>query len=90
MWLDEGCPGGRADAHWDIATELMAIQDNQKLTLKPVDDGRTASSTGEPVEPLIAVRTPASPQPRPIRVRNVPRPSDDPPDRRSQGDRGKN
>jgi Protein of unknown function (DUF2934) len=55
IWLDEGCPEGRAEAHWDMASELIAIQDNQKLTLKPIDDGRRASSTGEPVEPLIAV-----------------------------------
>jgi hypothetical protein len=28
IWLDEGCPEGRSDVHWDMATELIAIEDN--------------------------------------------------------------
>jgi hypothetical protein len=32
IWLDEGCPEGRADMHWDMATELIAIEENQLLT----------------------------------------------------------
>jgi hypothetical protein len=49
IWLEEGQPAGRADVHWDMATELIAIEENQLLTLKPV--GRA----GEPVEPILAV-----------------------------------
>jgi hypothetical protein len=49
IWLEEGRPEGRADVHWDMATELIAIEENQLLTLKPV--GRA----GEPVEPILAV-----------------------------------
>ena len=26
VWLDEGCPEGRADAHWQIATRLVATE----------------------------------------------------------------
>jgi hypothetical protein len=26
IWLEEGCPEGRAQAHWDMATELVAIE----------------------------------------------------------------
>jgi hypothetical protein len=26
IWLEEGCPQGRAQAHWDMATELVAIE----------------------------------------------------------------
>jgi len=26
IWLDEGCPEGRADAHWQMATELVATE----------------------------------------------------------------
>jgi Protein of unknown function (DUF2934) len=26
IWLDEGCPEGRADAHWQMATELAAAE----------------------------------------------------------------
>jgi Protein of unknown function (DUF2934) len=55
LWIDEGCPEGRAKTHWDMATELVAIEDNYALTLKPVPDGRSATSTGEPVEPLLTV-----------------------------------
>jgi DUF2934 family protein len=27
IWLDEGCPEGCADIHWDMATELIAIEE---------------------------------------------------------------
>jgi hypothetical protein len=49
IWLDEGCPDGRAEAHWDMASELIAIEDNYRETLKPIGKG------GEPVEPLLAI-----------------------------------
>lgn len=55
LWQEEGCPPGRADVHWDKARELVAIEDNQKLTTKPVGAGHRAGPTGEPVEPIEAV-----------------------------------
>jgi len=55
MWLEEGQPEGRSDAHWDKATELVAIEENQLLTLKPVESSSPLSPNGEPVEPLLAV-----------------------------------
>jgi Protein of unknown function (DUF2934) len=27
IWLEEGMPEGRENAHWDMATELIAIED---------------------------------------------------------------
>ena len=36
LWVEEGCPEGRADVHWDKARELVAIEQNQKQTTKPV------------------------------------------------------
>jgi hypothetical protein len=35
LWLEEGRPEGRAEAHWDMASELVAIEENQRDTLKP-------------------------------------------------------
>lgn len=35
LWIDEGMPDGRADAHWDLASELVAIEENPDLMLKP-------------------------------------------------------
>jgi hypothetical protein len=29
IWLDEGCPEGRADAHWQMATELVAAEEGR-------------------------------------------------------------
>src|SRR5262245_34733597 len=52
LWVEEGCPEGRSDVHWDRARELVAIEENQKLATKPVP--RDATS-GEPVEPIEAV-----------------------------------
>jgi hypothetical protein len=52
LWEQEGRPEGRADAHWDQATELVAIEDNQRLATKPVAETANLGPTGEPVEPL--------------------------------------
>jgi hypothetical protein len=52
MWVEEGCPEGRSDVHWDKARELVAIEDGQKLTTKPAPRGEQG---GEPVEPIEAV-----------------------------------
>lgn len=54
IWLDEGCPEGRAEAHWDMATELVAIEDNYDVALKRVQDA-PSTPAGEPVEPLVAI-----------------------------------
>jgi hypothetical protein len=29
IWLDEGCPEGRADANWQVATELVATEEGR-------------------------------------------------------------
>jgi hypothetical protein len=54
LWVEEGRPEGRADMHWDMATELVAIE-KILLTLKPVGESSMLSPTGEPIEPLLAV-----------------------------------
>jgi Protein of unknown function (DUF2934) len=56
LWQEEGCPEGRADAHWDKAAELVAIEDNQKHATKPVSKSIPNSPTGEPVEPIESLR----------------------------------
>ena len=53
LWMEEGCPEGRSDAHWDKARELVAIEENHKATLKPAPDPEQPAR--EPVEPLVAV-----------------------------------
>lgn len=55
IWLEEGCPEGRDKVHWDMATELVAIEDRQTTTLKPVDE--KLGPWGEPIEPVDAART---------------------------------
>ena len=55
LWESEGRPAGRADAHWDKATELVAIEDNQRLTTRPVADTDDMGPTGEPIEPVEAL-----------------------------------
>lgn len=55
IWQEEGCPDGRAEVHWDMARELVAIEDNLKLTLQPVRaEAARLAEWGEPVEPAIA------------------------------------
>jgi hypothetical protein len=50
IWMDEGCPEGRAAVHWDMACELIAIEDNTGLTLRPVPSEGAEGPAGEPVE----------------------------------------
>jgi hypothetical protein len=52
LWQEEGCPLGRELAHWEKAKELVAIEDNQLATTKPIGN---ALPYGEPVEPLEAL-----------------------------------
>lgn len=40
--------------HWDMATELVAIEDGQRSTLKPSE--KNLGPLGEPIEPVEAVR----------------------------------
>jgi hypothetical protein len=54
IWLEEGCPEGRELDHWEMATELVAIEDGQQSTPKPFD--QNLGPDGEPIEPIEAVR----------------------------------
>jgi len=57
MWLEEGRPEGRADAHWDMASELVAIEESQRDTLKPNPMEEYANNpTTEQIEPLEVVK----------------------------------
>ena len=57
LWLETGRPDGGADAFWDMAKELVAIEDSQKATLLPnPTEDYEASPTNELVEPLEAVK----------------------------------
>ena len=45
IWLDEGCPEGRADAHWHMATELAAAEEGRvDLVPKPSTQPRAAQT----------------------------------------------
>jgi hypothetical protein len=48
LWVEEGCPEGRSEVHWEKARELVAIEQNQKQTTKPA----TRATRSEPVEPV--------------------------------------
>jgi hypothetical protein len=54
IWLEEGCPEGRELDHWNMATELVAIEDDQQSTLKPID--QNLGPAGKAIEPVEAVR----------------------------------
>jgi hypothetical protein len=48
LWQQEGCPEGRETAHWEKPRELVAIEDNQMATTKPID--QNLGPEGEPIE----------------------------------------
>jgi hypothetical protein len=53
LWVEEGCPEGRSDVHWEKARELVAIEENQKLT--PKSAPREEVARRDPVESIEAV-----------------------------------
>lgn len=55
LWEQEGRPEGRADVHWDEATELVAIEENMRFATHPVPEPDSFGPSGEPIEPLVAV-----------------------------------
>ena len=54
IWEEEGRPEGRAEVHWDMARELIAIEDNFRDTLKPAPPMGADDRAGEPVEEAVA------------------------------------
>ena len=57
LWEQEGRPKGRDQVHWDEATELIAIEDNQEATTVPLASSvRRLGPEGEPIEEARAVR----------------------------------
>jgi hypothetical protein len=46
LWIEEGQPDGRAEDNWSLAKELIAIEDGQMATTRPV----SREKAGEPVE----------------------------------------
>lgn len=39
IWLEEGCPDGRAEIHWEMARELIADEDKGSATSLAPDVG---------------------------------------------------
>jgi Protein of unknown function (DUF2934) len=54
LWLEEGCPEGRAERHWTEAKEIVALRAVFAHTLRPV-----AETVADPVEPTLAVENQA-------------------------------
>jgi Protein of unknown function (DUF2934) len=49
IWMDEGCPEGRADAHWQMATELVATEGGRfNLAPQPSTNPTRAAQTRKP------------------------------------------
>ncbi len=57
LWLEEGCPEGREADHWDKASELIAIEENYRDTLKPNPlHDYERNPTTEPIESIEVMR----------------------------------
>lgn len=59
IWLEEGRPEGRESTHWDMASELVAIEDQQTKITKPVrrraGNKEVAADHAEPAAPAAAM-----------------------------------
>ncbi len=57
LWQEEGCPEGREAEHWDKASELVAIEENYRDTLKPNPiHAYEHNPSTEPIESFEAMR----------------------------------
>lgn len=56
IWEQEGRPEGRDQAHWDMASELVAQQENIGATLQPnpSEGGDDVATRQGPIEPELA------------------------------------
>lgn len=45
LWLQEGCPEGRADEHWTLACGLLSVQ---VIAIGESEASATPPATGEP------------------------------------------
>jgi hypothetical protein len=53
IWREEGCPDGRADAHWQMARDLVAVEEGYEhgmLKPNPASQPESLGPEGEPVE----------------------------------------
>ncbi len=50
LWVEEGCPEGRSDIHWEKARELVAVEEKQKSTAKPAAPEATRREPAAPIE----------------------------------------
>ena len=58
LWEEEGCPEGRELVHWDMAAALVAIEDNQHLIRKPVNQSlQDPEISADEIEPIGPVST---------------------------------
>ena len=49
IWEDQGRPEGQAEAHWDMASELVAIEESQMSTTVPLERSKAQIDAGEPL-----------------------------------------
>ncbi|HVY58810.1 MAG TPA: DUF2934 domain-containing protein [Xanthobacteraceae bacterium] len=55
LWEEYGKPEGRSAEFWDMATELIAIEDGQMATTVPLKESKEALEGEEDGEPLVSV-----------------------------------
>lgn len=54
IWQEEGCPPGQEERHWEMARQLVAIEDSKGEALEP-NPLTHPGYAREPVEPIEAV-----------------------------------
>ena len=51
LWEEEGQPEGREDAHWEMARELVAAEDDRMVTTGPISETARSGEFVDPIEP---------------------------------------
>jgi hypothetical protein len=51
LWLSEGKPEGQSDRHWEVATKMVAEQNEHDQSSKRSIDPSEAKGTTEPEQP---------------------------------------
>jgi len=52
IWLDEGCPDGRENIHWEMAAELVAIENDEDRNFGPTSKSTKPAPADEQTKAL--------------------------------------
>jgi len=68
LWVEEGCPEGRSEVHWDKARDLVVKEDHHKpAAARAGHDEKPASHVAAPAAARAPTKRKAAGEPKPAK-----------------------